>query len=842
MNYCLSRTTPCISACGASEPPARRRHAPTLCAGFALCLLFLSGVARAASPVVISQIYAGGGNGGAAYTHDYVELFNRGDVPVDIEGWSLQYASATGNGLFSQNGVVSLSGTLQPGRYSLVRLASSGPTGGALPTPDIVAAGPNLSGTGGKVILAVSATPLSCNGSASQPCDAGQTAQIVDRVSYGAAAFFEGTGAAPGPGNALALRRRDDGCTDRDDNAADFEVATPAPRNSAASASSCAGAPPIESATSARIRDVQGGAHRSPLLGRRVREVFGIVTALRSNGFYVQDPVPDELDATSEGLFVFTNAPPFVVVGDAVELSGSVAEFRPGGSGGANNLSITELTGPSIVVVGHSNALPPPVLLGSGGRAIPFSKVDDDALGDVEIGGRFEPDDDAVDFYESLEGMRVEIRDAVVVGPRTPSGELPVLADDGIGSSLRTPRGGIVIRSDDFNPERLILDNALTQTPAAEPGDRLSSVVALVDYSAGGYRFQTTSTPTVTRGDLSAETTPPRATATRLTLASLNVENLDPRDGERFGRLAVQIAANLRSPDILSLAEVQDNDGATNSSVTDGDMTYGMLIDAIVAAGGPIYAYRDIAPVDDADGGEPGGNIRVGFLFNPARVQFIDRPGGAATASVEVIDGPSGPHPSFSPGRIEPTHAAFANSRKPLVGEFAFNGQRLLLIANHFVSKGGDDALFGRFQPPIRASEVQRNAQAAIVGRFVERVLGLDPGARIVVLGDLNDFQFSNPLQLLEAAGLKSLITCLPRRERYTYLFEGNSQVLDHILVSPALAAKARPTIDVVHMNAEFIEQATDHDAPVASFHLPASGARESRPPRQVPGSRLCVP
>ncbi|EHC08503.1 endonuclease/exonuclease/phosphatase [Fischerella thermalis] len=119
----------------------------------------------------------------------------------------------------------------------------------------------------------------------------------------------------------------------------------------------------------------------------------------------------------------------------------------------------------------------------------------------------------------------------------------------------------------------------------------------------------------------------------KLTVATFNVENLDPGDGSgKFTSLANAIVNNLKSPDIISLEEVQDNNGATNDSVVDGNLTYQTLIDAIAAAGGPTYEYRQINPVDDQDGGEPGGNIRVGFLFNPNRVDFVDRPGGTSAS------------------------------------------------------------------------------------------------------------------------------------------------------------------------------------------------------------------
>jgi hypothetical protein len=174
---------------------------------------------------------------------------------------------------------------------------------------------------------------------------------------------------------------------------------------------------------------------------------------------------------------------------------------------------------------------------------------------------------------------------------------------------------------------------------------------------------------------------------------------------------------------------------------------------------------------------------------------------------------------SFSPGRIDPTNAAFTTSRKPLAGEFRFRGQHLFVIANHFNSKGGDQPLFGRFQPPRRPTETQRIQQAKVVHDFVAAIEAADPDAGVVVLGDLNDFEFSTALATLRQGVLHPLIETLPQQERYTYDFEGNSQALDHVLVSDALFA--RPfAYDVVHVNAEFAEQASDHDPQVVRITL----------------------
>ena len=168
-----------------------------------------------------------------------------------------------------------------------------------------------------------------------------------------------------------------------------------------------------------------------------------------------------------------------------------------------------------------------------------------------------------------------------------------------------------------------------------------------------------------------------------------------------------------------------------------------------------------------------------------------------------------------SPGRIDPANPAFTNSRKPLAAEFVFRGKPLIVVANHWNSKGGDNPLFGRFQPPVAATETQRAQQATEAAGFVNDIFALAPNANIVLAGDLNDFDYSAAVGIVTATGMLDLPSTLPDGERYTYDFEGNSQVLDHILISPAMAARGF-AYDVVHVNSEFADQASDHEPQVA--------------------------
>jgi predicted extracellular nuclease/methionine-rich copper-binding protein CopC len=212
-------------------------------------------VQAAGSPdVVISQVYGGGGSAGAPYTNDFVELFNRGTVPVSLNGWSIQYASATGVGSFGSSATMITplpNVLLQPGQYYLIQ-GAGGSNGSVLPTPDVTDGTPiAMAQSAGKVALARIATGLGCNGN-STPCNATQLANIVDLVGYGTggsgANFFEGTAAAPTIGVSLADFRASGGCMDTDVNSADFATGTPAPRNSSSTRRSCI---PISSTTPA---------------------------------------------------------------------------------------------------------------------------------------------------------------------------------------------------------------------------------------------------------------------------------------------------------------------------------------------------------------------------------------------------------------------------------------------------------------------------------------------------------------------------------------------------------------------------------------------------------------
>jgi predicted extracellular nuclease len=836
--------------------------------------------AQSAPPgeVVISEFRTRGPAGG---NDEFVELRNRSAEPVEISGWRLQ-GCASGTPGNPSNRVTVDSDVFLPagGSYLFANDAAGGYSGTVEPDATYGTGITDFAATNFPGIRIVDTNNIVRDGvgSPNSPCR-------------------EGIGIlTPGTNTDNSFERLG-GTTDTNNNLPDFQG--PKPGNPQNSGGNTTPLPPI---TGLRIHDIQGRQHMSPYRGSFAVAVPGVVTARRFNGFYYQDPQPDSDVRTSEGIFVFTGATPpaAATVGAAVLVTGRVTEFRAGctptctppdfpagdfGSSAFPNLSTTQIDR-AVVVPGGTGTITPTVV-GAGGRVPPTTVIDNDTpdpqtddpplvSGNVESKSgapldtanqdpTFDPAEDGIDFYESLEGMLTQVNDAVVVEPTNVFGsgvaqnsEIAVLADNGANASLRAPRGPILVRSfddtlpheyrlGDFNPERIILNDPVSRDAAGGPAGALpanaqvrdhfdGAILAVVDYSFGNYKFLVRQFPALQNGGLMPESAE-SAGKHDLSVASYNVENLDPvNDAARIEAIALQIKDNLDAPDILGVQEMQDFDGEGPGGPA-GDPTFAALVDAIAAAGGPNYDYRQIDPVHNQDGGAPNANIRVGFLFRPDRVTFVDRPGGTALTATEDDPAQPGAQLTFSPGRIDPANPVWDASRKPLAGEFVFEGRKLFVVANHFASKGGDAPLFGRFQEPYRPSELQRRGatqptldpqrgQAGVVNAWVERLLAADKHARVVVLGDLNDFEFSEMANVLERGApgseyeLTDLWQLLPTREHYSYIFQGNGQVLDHILASRALIAP-RPDFGPIHMNSEFDEeQQSDHDPPLARFRV----------------------
>jgi len=580
---------------------------------------------------------------------------------------------------------------------------------------------------------------------------------------------------------------------------------------------------PVVDIPNVRIPSIQGAGHFSPFVGRCVSGVEGVVTAILGQrggqAFFMQDLEGDDDPATSDGVLVTVfDDTAEVRVGDRLLLDGRIEERSWG-----FELPVTRVAASRIEIEDRKQALPEPVVIGDGGRSIPRGEIASRRL------SLYDPSRFAADAFESLEGMRVEINDALVVGPTSRHGEVVVVTDRGRGSAPWTASGGLRRTSCNVHPHRVVIDDRLVRDPPDfAVGDEISgTVTGIVHYTYGNYKLFNTEVLSAREADVGEPIrTELCGDETHLTVATFNLENLwAGSDDEEFNGLADIISRQLGNPDIVAVQEVQDDTGPEDDGVVTAERTMARLIDEVEARGGVRYDWRSVDPSNNADGGQPGANIRTGFLFNPDRVDFVDRADCGDGHETEIVRGPA---LSCSPGLVDPRNRAFgprlegaSGSRKPLVGEFRFNEEAVFVINLHLASKGGDDPIFGRRQPRIFGTTTRRTGQARAVAAFVNGIFREDTEAAVIVLGDLNDFEKSEPLVALETAGLEDLVLRLPGEERYTYVYAGNSQVLDHVLVSPALANDAE--INAVHSNADFpaSRRASDHDPIVVRLRIP---------------------
>jgi predicted extracellular nuclease len=219
----------------------------------------------------------------------------------------------------------------------------------------------------------------------------------------------------------------------------------------------------------------------------------------------------------------------------------------------------------------------------------------------------------------------------------------------------------------------------------------------------------------------------------------------------------------------------------------------------------------DVAPAPNSTGGVPGGNIRPSFLYRPDRVQLL----ALQSVTSEVLAGIGSPDVS-----------AFQDSRSPLAGTFEFRGRSITIVSNHFPSRSASTPIFGAIHPFVQAAEEAREAQARALHDYVASLVLGDPKARVVVAGDLNTFEFTNDLVELLPGGdriVKDVLGEMQDDNRYSYNFDGNSQLLDHIFASRSLLDDVK--FDVVHVNVDFPllfgeVAASDHEPLVARFSV----------------------
>ena len=746
-----------------------------------LPLAWMAAALPAQAAVMISQVYGGGGNAGAPYQNDFVELHNSGAAAVNLAGWSVQYSPAAGTSWGSQK--ISLTGSIPAGAYYLVQFGSGGAAGALLPTAN--ASGSfNMSATAGKVALV--------NTSSSLPavtCPLGD-ATLVDLVGYGSTANCAepaaGAAAAPAPSASLAVLRRASGssCQDSNNNANDFTAVAPAPRNAAAPAQACnGGTGPAPTPADAAIYTIQGSTATSPLLGQLVR-TSGVVTKLLNNGFFIQALVGDNNPATSDGIFVFADPAGFAAAqpGNLVQVTGTVAEFAAGAGTAASPL--TELVSVSAVtLLGTGQTITPTVV------SLPLA---------------------AGDSFERFEGMLVQINDALTVQQnffQARYGQLTI----GAGGRHETPSNrhrpgsaAALALADLQARSRLLLDDGSSlQNPNPTPyaganglpraGDSLGAITGVIDFGpatssaagAGLYRIHPTSLPVFTARN--PRPASPPVVGGNVRVASMNVLNFFTTftDGSTAGGATgqgcslggVSLASNCRgagnlaefnrqrakivkalaglNADAVGLMEMQNN----------GSTAVQNLVDALNAQVGA----NSYAVVPDPAGVASTGDdaIKVAMIYKPAR---LARVGGSASDTDAV------------------------NNRPPLAQTFAAaNGERFTLVVNHLKSKSscpagsGADADNGDGQGcwnGLRLRQAQRLRSA-----FVPQLQATSGSPDVLLIGDFNAYAQEDPVNELVANGYVDQMGRFSAGA-YSYVFNGTAGRLDHGITTASLSAK----------------------------------------------------
>lgn len=596
------------------------------------------------------------------------------------------------------------------------------------------------------------------------------------------------------------------------------------------------------------ISDIQGTRFLSPLAGQSVQNVTGVVTAKGSSGFYLLGEKPEDI-RVSNGLQVFTTSTSTlgqVTVGDLISLDGRVQEFRSSSS--PNNLFATEIASPTNIVVRSSNNTFPIVILGKD-RSPPTQELSaldvgpDGFLSNPNnvsridtVNDELRPDRYGMDFWESLEGQIVTIPKPIATNFENQFGEFWVYGDWHVTG--KNSRGGISITSGpdgipDANPETVIIGSPLdgTKNPTTAVGVALTDITGPVVYQFGFFYVLPLTAPQVISRPSS--NIPPTTISSNgndpcvVTFGDYNVENMAPTSAH-IPTVASHITDLMKTPDLLFLQEIQDNSGETNDGTVGADVTLKTLIDAIESVSGVRYNFTQINPVDGQDGGVPGGNIRTAFLYRPERLQLIPgTPVGGSLDAIEVRKDTKKLALSLNPGRIDPTNPAWASTRKPLVAGWQTRNKKEFYTINvHLSSKGGSSSTQGDARPPVNLPIDARSQQVAIVADFVASVLDRDSKAKLIVAGDFNEYSQTRSV----FAPLAKLLTefdevvDIPRVERYSYVFDQNSEQLDHAFASPGIEKhKNKAAFEHIHVNSwspSFDDRISDHDPSVGKFFV----------------------
>ena len=573
------------------------------------------------------------------------------------------------------------------------------------------------------------------------------------------------------------------------------------------------------------IGEVQGESHESPLAGKEVIINNVVVTKTDKTGFYVQDKVSDNNPRTSDAVYVASKDK--VTSGDLLKVQGTVKEgymeeysVKPGQTfkKPAGSLTVTQIINATITKLGKAE-LP---------KALNISeKMPKDIVDQTPT--KYNPETEALDYWESLEGMRVEVTKPKVTGPQY-KGDIYVLPGDYKGQKLNNI-GGVNLRPGVQNTE--VLPVTVGNKFVAKAKDYFNeNISGVVTYRNKTYKIDPSTVPTLQDGGLKREVSKIYPAEDKLTIASYNIENFsannnghDETPEEKVDKIANSFINEVHSPDIITLIEVQDNNGGVNDGTVDGVKSGEKLAQRIKSLGGPDYKYTEIAPVDGKDGGKPGANIRVAYLYNPKRVTLIGKEKGGSEEAARFVNG----HLEKNPARVDPTSVHFEKVRKSLAAEFEFKGERIVVIANHLKSKLGDDAIYGSNQPSVENTKAKRIEEAKILNAFIKEGLRQNPNLKFVLTGDFNDFEFSDSVKTIVGNELVNLMAEHEQGDRYSYFYRGSNQSLDNILISKNI--KDKVVFSPVHINASFMEEhgrASDHDPVVVQIDFSKPAAPES--------------
>ena len=582
------------------------------------------------------------------------------------------------------------------------------------------------------------------------------------------------------------------------------------------------------------IGEVQGESHQSPLVGKEVVINNVVVTKTdEGKGFYVQDKVSDNNPRTSDAVFVASKEK--VVSGDLLRVQGTVKEgymeeysVKPGQTfkKPAGSLTVTQIINATITKLGKAE-LP---------KALNISeKMPKDVVDNTPT--KYNPETEALDYWESLEGMLVEVTKPKVTGPQY-KGDIYVLPGDYKGQKLNNI-GGVNLRPGVQNTE--VIPVSVGNDFVAKAKDYFNeNISGVVTYRNKTYKIDRATVPELQDGGLKREVSKIYPSEDKLTIASYNIENFsannsghDETPEEKVDKIANSFIKEVHSPDIITLIEVQDNNGGVNDGTVDGVKSGEKLAQRIKSLGGPDYKYTEIAPVDGKDGGKPGANIRVAYLYNPKRVTLIGKEKGGSEEAARFVNG----HLEKNPARIDPKSVHFEKVRKSLAAEFEFKGERIVVIANHLKSKLGDDAIYGSNQPSVENTKAKRIEEAKILNAFIKEGLRQNPNLKFVLTGDFNDFEFSDSVKTIVGNELVNLMAEHEQGDRYSYFYRGSNQSLDNILISKNI--KDKVVFSPVHINASFMEEhgrASDHDPVVVQIDFSKPTAPVSPEVKPEPG------